>query len=143
MPEKHITSQQKHKVVERAKGCCEYCRSQVRFAMQPFSVEHIVPRSRGGKTEFENLALACQGCNNHKYTKTKWRDPVIGDIVTLYHPRFQRWRDHFAWNEDCTLIIGLTPIGLATVEAIYLNREGLINLRRVLYIMGTHPPEET
>ncbi len=58
MLEKHITSQQKHKVVERAKGCCEYCRSQVRFAMQPFSVEHIVPRSRGGKREFENLALA-------------------------------------------------------------------------------------
>ncbi len=43
MPEKHITSQEKHDVVERAKGSCEYCRSQVRFAMQPFSVEHIVP----------------------------------------------------------------------------------------------------
>ena len=80
MPEKHITSQQKYDVVERAKGCCEYCRSQVRFAMQSFSVEHIVPRSRGGKTEFENLALACQGCNNHKYTKTKGRDPVSRKI---------------------------------------------------------------
>ena len=67
MPEKRITSQEKHDVMERAKGCCEYCRSQVRFAMQPFSVEHIVPRSRGGKTELENLALACQGCNNHKF----------------------------------------------------------------------------
>ena len=142
MPEKHITSQQKYDVVERAKGCCEYCRSQVRFAMQSFSVEHIVPRSRGGKTEFENLALACQGCNNHKYTKTKGRDPVNGDVVPLYHPRLQRWRDHFAWNEDCTLIIGLTPAGRATVGALCLNRDGLINLRRVLYIMGTHPPEE-
>lgn len=142
MPEKHITSQQKYDVVERAKGCCEYCRSQVRFAMQSFSVEHIVPRSRGGKTEFENLALACQGCNNHKYTKTKGRDPVNGDVVPLYHPRLQRWRDHFAWNEDCALIIGLTPVGRATVEALCLNRDGLINLRQVLYIMGTHPPEE-
>ena len=142
MPEKHITSQQKRDVVERAKGCCEYCRSQLRYAMQPFSVEHIVPRSRGGKTELENLALACQGCNNHKYTKTKGRDPVNGDVVPLYHPRLQRWRDHFAWNEDCTLIIGLTPAGRATVGALCLNRDGLINLRRVLYIMGTHPPEE-
>lgn len=143
MPEKHITSQQKNDVVERAKGCCEYCRSQAHFAMQSFSVEHIVPRSRDGKTEIENLALACQGCNNHKYTKTKGRDPVNGDLVPLYHPRVQRWRDHFAWNEDCTLIIGLTPVGRATVEALCLNRDGLINLRRILYTMGTHPPAET
>lgn len=107
--------------MKRAKGCCEYCRSQVRFAMQSFSVEHIVPRSRGGKTEFENLTLACQGCNNHKYTKTKGRDPVNGDVVPLYHPRLQRWRDHFAWNEDCALIIGLTPVGRATVGALCLN----------------------
>ena len=142
MLEKHITSQQKYDVVERAKGCCEYCRSQVRFAMQSFSVEHIVPRSRGGKTEFENLALACQGCNNHKYTKTKGRDPVNGEIVPLYHPRLQRWREHFAWNEDCVLIIGLTPVGRATVGALCLNRDGLINLRRVLYITGMHPPAE-
>ena len=142
MPEKHITSQQKYDVVERAKGCCEYCRSQVRFAIQSFSVEHIVPRSRGGKTEFENLALACQGCNNHKYTKTKGRDPVNGEIVPLYHPRLQRWREHFAWNEDCVLIIGLTPVGRATVGALCLNRDGLINLRRVLYITGMHPPAE-
>ena len=142
MPEKHITSQQKYDVVERAKGCCEYCRSQVRFAMQSFSVEHIVPRSRGGKTEFENLALACQGCNNHKYTKTKGSDPVNGEIVPLYHPRLQRWREHFAWDEGCVLIIGLTPVGRATVRALCLNRDGLINLRRVLYITGTHPPAE-
>lgn len=143
MPEKHITSQLKNDVVERAKGCCEYCRSQARFAMQSFSVEHIVPRSRDGKTKIENLALACQGCNNHKYTKTEGRDPVNGDLVPLYHPRAQRWRDHFAWNEDCTLIIGLTPVGRATVKVLCLNREGLINLRRVLYTMGTHPPAET
>jgi len=143
MPEKRITSQQKNDVVERAKGCCEYCRSQANFAMQSFSVEHIVPRSRDGKTEIKNLALACQGCNNHKYTKTKGRDPVNGDLVPLYHPRVQKWRDHFAWNEDCTLIIGLTPVGRATVEALCLNRDGLVNLRRVLYAMGTHPPAET
>lgn len=68
MLEKRITAQQKRAVFERAEGCCEYCRSQVRFAVQPFSIEHIVPRSRGGKTNMDNLALACQGCNNHKYT---------------------------------------------------------------------------
>lgn len=140
MTERRVTAQQRHTVVERARSCCEYCRSQARFAMQPFSVEHIVPRSQGGKTTLDNLALSCQGCNNHKYTKTEGRDPVTGDIVLLYHPRRQRWNNHFAWNEDFTFIIGLTPTGRATVETLRLNRVGLVNLRRVLYAVGEHPP---
>src|SRR5438046_2244977 len=57
----------KRSVAERAGDCCEYCRSQARLATHPFSVEHILPRSRGGEATEGNLALACQGCNNHKY----------------------------------------------------------------------------
>ena len=60
MPDIRVTSQQKQAVFERAKGCCEYCRSQVRFATQPFSMDHILPRSQGGETTLENLALARQ-----------------------------------------------------------------------------------
>jgi len=142
MAKPRITARQKKAIVERARGCCEYCRSQARFAMQPFSVEHIIPQSQGGQNRLDNLALSCQGCNNHKYTKTAGRDPVSGDIVPLFHPRRQRWRDHFVWNDDFTLIIGLTPTGRATVEALRLNREGLVNLRRVLYVVGEHPPAE-
>jgi hypothetical protein len=142
MPESRVTAQQKKVVAERANGCCEYCRSQVRFAIQPFSIEHIIPRSAGGETVLDNLALSCQGCNNHKYNKTEGRDPVSGDTVPLYHPRKQRWSNHFAWNEDFTLIIGLTPTGRSTVEALQLNREGVVNLRRVLYAMGEHPVVE-
>lgn len=142
MPESRVTAQQKKAVAERANGCCEYCRSQVRFAIQPFSIEHIIPRSAGGETVLDNLALSCQGCNNHKYNKTEGRDPVSGDTVPLYHPRKQRWSNHFAWNDDFTRIIGLTPTGRSTVEALQLNREGVVNLRRVLYAMGEHPPVE-
>ena len=137
-----VTAEQRRRTAERAQGYCEYCRSQTRFATQPFSVEHIIPRSRGGETVLENLAFACQGCNNYKYTKTKARDPVSASIVRLYNPRQQKWRDHFMWNADYTLIIGLTAIGRATVEALRLNREELVNLRRVLYAMGEHPPLE-
>ena len=89
-----------------------------------------------------NLALACQGCNNHKYTKTEASDPVSGAMAPLFHPRRQRWRDHFTWDNTYTVIIGLTPTGRATVETLQLNRAGLVNLRRVLYAMGEHPPEE-
>jgi len=93
--------------------------------MQSFSIEHILPRSKGGETTSINLALACQGCNNHKYTKVDGRDPITGDNVLLYHPRNQSWNDHFAWNDDFTLIIGITPTGRTTVEELSLNREGL------------------
>jgi hypothetical protein len=109
--------------------------------MQPFSAEHIEARSKQGETILENLAWACQGCNNHKYNKSLARDPVTGEMVPLFHPRQHHWADHFAWNEDGTLILGLSPIGRATVEALQLNRQGLVNLRRILFAIREHPPK--
>lgn len=44
--------------------------------------------------------------------------------------------------EKYTLVIGRTPTGRATVEKLQLNREGVVNLRRLLVTMGQHPPEE-
>jgi len=143
MPDKRVTLRQREKVAERAYYCCEYCRSQVDFATQPFSVEHINPRSHGGTTELDNLAFACQGCNGHKYTKTEGYDSVSSMLVPLYHPRQQKWPEHFCWNDDFTLVLGITPTGRATVDTLRLNREGVQNLRRVLCEMGKHPPMDT
>lgn len=140
MYKKQVNTALKNNVVERAEGSCEYCRSQARFATQAFSIEHIIPQSKGGDNSLDNLALACQGCNNHKYNKTEAKDPVTGEIAPLYNPRKHKWSDHFNWNEDFTLIIGITKIGRVTVETLQLNREGLINLRRVLYMASEHPP---
>jgi 5-methylcytosine-specific restriction endonuclease McrA len=58
-------------VFERAQGRCEYCKSPAAFAHQSFSLVHVQPRSRKGKRSFTNLALSCQGCNNHKYNRVK------------------------------------------------------------------------
>jgi hypothetical protein len=111
-------------------------------ATAPFAVEHVYPAARGGATTEDNLALACSGCNGHKYDKTEAYDPVTCSVVPLYHPRRDAWREHFIWNEDFTHLIGLTPTGRATVEALCLNREGIINLRWVLFLAGLHPPED-
>lgn len=86
--------------------------------------------------------MACQGCNNHKYIKIEGCDPITGENKALYHPGKQRWNDHFAWNDNFSLIIGITPTGRATVEELGLNRDGLVNLRRILYELGEHPPIE-
>lgn len=140
MPDSRPSARLRTQVSERAKNCCEYCLSQARFAPEVFSVEHIVPRAKKGQTSLNNLALACQGCNNHKYTHTEAIDPVSGKMVSLFHPRQQKWADHFAWREDFLLIVGLTPTGRATVELLKLNREGVVNLRKVLHLAGEHPP---
>lgn len=142
MPNDYIPVSLTRLVVDRASACCEYCRSQSRFSTQSFSVEHISPRYIGGPTVESNLALACQGCNSHKGIKTAERDPATGFPAPLFNPRDELWSDHFAWSGDYTRVQGTTPTGRATVAALKLNREGLVNLRRVLYAMGEHPPAE-
>jgi hypothetical protein len=126
-------------VEQRASSCCEYCHSPARYATQRFALEHILPRSQGGATHLDNLALACQGCNNHKYTKIQAHDPVTKRLVALFHPRRQRWQDHFTWDARFAIVLGLTAVGRATVEALQLNRPELQNLRRLLYAAGEHP----
>jgi len=86
-------------MTQRAKGCCEYCLSQLDFSPTKFSIDHIVPKSRGGDDSRDNLALACQGCNNHKHTATTATDPVSGQVVALFHPRRDTWTQHFAWSD--------------------------------------------
>lgn len=54
MPDRRVTAAQRRIVFERARGCCEYCRSQARFATQTFAAEHIIPRQAGGRTELDN-----------------------------------------------------------------------------------------
>jgi len=67
-------------VTERANNCCDYCLSQARYAPDSFSIEHIIPRAKNGKTMLNNLALACQGCNNHKYSYAEAIFPVSGKV---------------------------------------------------------------
>ena len=137
-----LSARRKQAEFQRANGCCEYCRSQVHYSPNPFSVEHIMPHAGGGTDRPDNLALSCQGCNNCKYTSVDATDPVTGATVPLFHPRRQRWDEHFAWNGDFTLVIGRTPMGRATVEKLQLNRGGVVNLRHVLRVVGEHPPTE-
>lgn len=142
MPSAYISAEQQRQVIEQANRRCEYCKSSMDYASQPFVMEHIIPVSTGGKTALTNLALACGGCNGHKYTKVDAIDPVSQTRVALFHPRQQHWSNHFGWSVDYLTLIGLTAIGRATVEALKLNRPGVINLRRLLVLAGLHPPNE-
>jgi hypothetical protein len=138
MSRRRPSAPDKETVSLRARGCCEYCKCPAAYSSDSFSIEHIIPRARGGDESLSNLALSCQGCNNRKFTRVESEDPVNGERASLFHPRRDHWADHFAWNADATLMIGLTPTGRATIERLQLNRPGVVNLRRILISAGLH-----
>lgn len=125
----------------RAHGCCEYCRSQERVAGEVFTVDHVVPRAKSGSDDLDNLALCCYVCNPLKGDKTEALDPKSRTAVPLFSPRAQRWADHFKWSDDGLLVVGTTPAGRATVEALKLNRTSLVLARETWVQWGVHPPE--
>lgn len=141
MPRVYIPIDKKRAVIARAQGRCEYCQSRADYTTETFAVEHIIPVSRDGTDDLDNLALACSGCNGHKYNRVEAPDPIDGTRVPLFHPRQQKWEEHFRWSENYTHVVGTTPTGRATVETLHLNRLGLVNVREAMYLMGKHPPD--
>lgn len=142
MPKKKISPKDKLFVAVRANFHCEYCKCPKSYVPVPFCTDHIIPQSQGGTSLLSNLAYACDACNGHKYQKTTAIDPVSGKAVGLFHPRENLWKDHFEWTDDFLKMNGKTATGHATIETLNLNREALVNLRRMLKHFGKHPPEK-
>ncbi len=57
MPEPKLTTAQRQWLTERAHACCEYCVSQARFSPDPFSVEHIIPKSAVDKLQLNRVGV--------------------------------------------------------------------------------------
>ncbi len=140
MPRAYIPKKDRKAVRKRANFCCEYCKALRAFSPTTFHVEHIIPIVSGGDNSLENLAHACGGCNFNKNTKTFARNPETGETVPLFHPRKDKWSDHFKWNDEALKIIGITLTGQLTIRVLDMNREGLVNLRKATKAIGAHPP---
>jgi 5-methylcytosine-specific restriction endonuclease McrA len=61
------------RIYARDGGCCVYCGEVarrpgpgVRRAPDLATLDHVVPRSKGGRLECRNLVLACRACNNER-----------------------------------------------------------------------------
>ena len=126
-------------VEHRAGGRCEYCRMHQSLQGAAFHLEHVIPKSRGGVTEFSNLAWACPGCNLHKSDRVEIPDPDTGVMVALFSPRLHAWHEHFAWDDY--QIVGLTPMGRALIAAFHLNHDRRIRIRQAEQLFGLFPPE--
>jgi hypothetical protein len=128
-------------VAARADYCCEYCLLPQLAEAMDLTADHIIPKSEGGKTEVGNLALACMGCNAHKWTSTRARDPFSGRLVPIIHPRHDRWSEHFRFSlVDPALLEGSTAKGRATIELLDMNGPRLVLIRRWLMLANLYPP---
>ncbi|MBW1726603.1 MAG: HNH endonuclease [Deltaproteobacteria bacterium] len=68
---------------------CAYCGGEKR----KLTIDHIIPKSRGGKTDFDNCVSSCKSCNNKKgskipseanmYLKVKAYQPTIAEFLRL------------------------------------------------------------
>ncbi|HFQ92859.1 MAG TPA: HNH endonuclease [Anaerolineae bacterium] len=124
-------------IVARADNRCEYCRLAQEGQAATFHIDHIKPVAAGGKTELNNLALACVGCSLYKGAQVTAVDPVTGEIVLLFNPRQDDWNRHFQWRD--VKVVGRTPRGRATVAALKMNRDSILAIRREEKFWGRHP----
>ncbi len=136
----YISDVLRQHVTERASGLCEYCQTAQAIVVV-MEVDHVVPEAAGGQTEADNLCLACRGCNSFKQDFQMGIDPETGQETALFNPRTQHWEMHFQWSGDGSLLIGLTPTGRATIARLRMNRESVIDSRRLWVEAGWHPPK--
>ena len=100
-------------IFARDRNMCQYCGA--RFATSELSLDHLLPRSKGGKSSWDNLVCCCVGCNAKKGGRTPVqahmtlvrkpfkprRNPVIS--LRLGSDKYACWQqflDHAYWSVE-------------------------------------------
>lgn len=100
-------------IFARDKNRCQYCGK--RYPTSELSLDHVIPRSMGGKSMWGNMVCACTGCNVKKGGRTPKeaglsliqkpvkpkRNPLLH--VHLGHQRYRSWKqflDHAYWSVE-------------------------------------------
>jgi hypothetical protein len=135
-----ISKRLRERIRRQADDRCGYCLSPQKLVLGQLEIEHLMPRALGGKDDEDNLWLACRMCNGYKGKQIKAIDPQTGQPAAIYNPRNQKWAEHFQWSEDGSMIVGLTPSGRATIEALQLNNPLALIVRLEWVSAGWHPP---
>lgn len=133
----YIPASLRQRVIVRAGNRCEYCGLSQLGQIATFHIDHVTPVAAGGPTEFENLALACVSCSLHKGARQHYLDPQTGNMVAIFHPRQDRWSDHFFWSG--VILRGKTSTGRATIVALRMNRPLALAIREEEAQFGRFP----
>ncbi|MDP3061870.1 MAG: HNH endonuclease [Chloroflexota bacterium] len=80
---------------------CQYCGRQTR----ELTLDHVLPRHRGGQHRWENLVSACKACNHHKAGRTPQEAgmkplqlPVMPSLAE-YYLVYQHLESHHEWRK--------------------------------------------
>lgn len=104
----------RHTIFARDEHRCQYCGR--RFPVAQLSLDHVIPRSRGGSTSWENVVCACLGCNvkkggrtpqeAHMKLVTKPIRPKRSPLLTLKlrNPKYASWK---TWLEGSHCDVGV------------------------------------
>ena len=113
---------------------CEYCRIPDSDSRLKHVLDHIIARQHDGTTELKNLALCCARCNLYKGPNISGIDSDTKQITRLVNPRTDIWKDHFRY--EGAILIGMTPIGRATVRVLRINLPVRIAWRQMFLATG-------
>lgn len=99
---RHAVRLSRHAIFARDSNICQYCGH--RFGASQLSLDHVIPRSRGGMSTWENMVCACLKCNIRKGGRTPReahmrlvRQPVRPKYnpliaLKLQNPKYASWR---------------------------------------------------
>lgn len=106
----------RHNIFMRDGNSCQYCGA--RKARSDLNLDHVVPRSRGGLTTWENIVCACLECNRMK----GGRSPEEAGMRLQRRPRRPSWTPFVARNMAGTCYREWRPF-LGGIDAAYWNVE--------------------
>ena len=137
----HIPAAVRRLVRHRARECCEYCLIPESVCLLSHAVDHVIAEKHGGPAEEANLALSCAVCNARKGSDLASFHWPSGEIIPLFHPRQDRWQDHF--RLDSGRIEALTAIGQVTARLLHFNDAARVQEREVILAAGLlNPPTD-
>ncbi len=98
-------------IYARDKYKCQYCGTK--FLPEDLTYDHVLPRSRGGKTEWTNIVTCCVDCNRKKGGRTP-REASMRLLKKPVRPN---------WVPALRLVLGFRAVPLTWREYIYWNVE--------------------
>jgi len=93
---------------DRDEGKCMYCGKVI--MREHATIDHLLPKCRGGKTQWNNVVISCKGCNSKKGNKTlkecgmtlrkKPVKPAAYNFPFIYREEFKYWKDFIKGKEE-------------------------------------------
>jgi len=115
MPKRHVRFSRMN-IFLRDKNTCQYCKRTL--PRKELNIDHVIPRSRGGTSTWENVVCSCFECNRKKGGRT----PEEARMKLKTKPHKPRWTPHMTFKLGHVHYDEWVPF-LNFIDASYWNAE--------------------